>query len=87
LIGTLGFLCNLAFPDRRPSSLPRFITRTTLVLLAVVSLEEVAQAFIPVRSFDPVDWLADVIGLATGQALALTFLRTSTKKPLSQEGK
>jgi hypothetical protein len=85
LIGTLGFLCNLAFTDRRATSLPRFITRTTWVLLAVVSLEEIAQAFIPTRSFDPIDWLADMIGLAVGQTLALTILKFSSKEPHPRE--
>ncbi len=85
LIGTLGFLCNLAFPDRRALSLPRLITRTTWVLLAVVSLEEIAQAFIPTRSFDPIDWLADMIGLASGQTLALTILKFSSKEPQTRE--
>jgi VanZ family protein len=85
LFGTLAFLCNLAFPDRRPSPLPRFITRTTLVLLTVISAEEIAQAFIPFRSFDLIDWLADLIGLATGQTLALGILKTSAKKPIPLE--
>jgi VanZ family protein len=72
LFGTLALLCNLAFPNRRPSA---FITKTTLVLLAIISLEEISQAFIPGRTLDLSDWLADLLGLACGQTLALAMLR------------
>lgn len=70
LIGTLSLLCNLAFPSRRYAWLPRFITLTTLVLLVLLSLEELAQAFIPTRTCELFDWLADLAGLALGQAAA-----------------
>jgi VanZ family protein len=56
-----------------------------MVLLTVISAEEIAQAFIPFRSFDLIDWLADLIGLATGQTLALGILKTSAKKPIPLE--
>lgn len=86
LFGTLAFLCNLAFPVRRPSSLPRFITRTTLILLTVISAEEIARAFIPLRSFDPTDWLADLIVLAAGQTLALIILKKNDQETHSFGG-
>jgi hypothetical protein len=70
LIGTLSLLCNLAIPARPTAWLPRFITLTTLVLLILLSLEELAQAFIPTRNCDFFDWLADLAGLALGQAAA-----------------
>lgn len=78
LFGTLSFLCNLAFPNP-----PRgFITTTTLVLLVIISLEELSQAFIPGRTLDIFDWLADFTGLAIGQlaAHALSLLRKSPLK-------
>jgi len=77
LMGTLCLLCNLAFFPRylRFPRLP--VTRVTAVLLLLVTLEEISQAFIPTRNFDPLDLLADVAGLAIGQA-AGTFLRTRT---------
>lgn len=74
LFGTLSLLCNLAFPNRHPSRLPAFITKTTLVLLIIISLEEISQAFLPTRSPDLFDWLADLLGIACGQALALAIL-------------
>ncbi len=70
LVGALSFLCNLAFA-RRGSNRPRFITRTTWVLLLVLSLEELSQGFIPHRHLDLFDWLADLAGLAVGQILAM----------------
>lgn len=74
LIGTLSLLCNLAFSTRTPTGRFAFMTRTTLVLLVLLTLEEVSQAFIPTRSCDIFDWLADLAGLALGQTAAL-FLR------------
>jgi hypothetical protein len=70
LVGTLSFLCNLAF-GRRDGNRPRFITRTTWVLLVLLSLEELSQGFIPHRHLDLFDWLADLAGLAVGQILAM----------------
>ncbi|HSP41813.1 MAG TPA: VanZ family protein [Luteolibacter sp.] len=74
LFGTLSLLCNLAFPNRHPSRLPSWITKTTLILLIIVSLEEISQAFLPTRSLDLFDWLADLLGIACGQMLALAIL-------------
>lgn len=74
LIGMLSLLCNLAVSPRQYANLPRFITFTTLVLLVLLSLEELAQAFLPTRTCDFFDWLADLAGLALGQmgAIGLT---------------
>lgn len=74
LIGTLSLLCNLAIHPRPCAGLPRFITLTTLVLLVLLSLEELAQAFIPTRTCDLFDWLADLAGLALGQSAATGLL-------------
>ena len=71
LIGTLSLLCNLAFHPRHPGWLPRWITLVTLILLVILSGEEIAQAFIPHRTCDIFDWLADLAGLAAGQVTAL----------------
>jgi len=63
LIGTMSFLCNLAFPSRKL----RLVTMTTLVLLLALTLEELSQGFIKTRHLDLFDWLADLAGLAAGQ--------------------
>lgn len=71
LMTTMSFLCNLAFPSRRPDFLKRFFTVTTLVLLVLLSLEELSQGFIATRTLDFFDWLADLAGLCIGQFFAL----------------
>jgi hypothetical protein len=71
LMGTMSFLCNLAFPSRRPDFFKRFFTVTTLVLLALISAEELSQGFIATRTLDLLDWLADLAGLSIGQFFAL----------------
>ena len=68
LIGTMSFLCNLAFPSRKLAGL---ITVTTLILLIALSLEELSQGWIKGRHLDLFDWLADLVGLAIGQLLAM----------------
>lgn len=70
IFGIFGFLCNLAVPGFRLRFLPRFITPATFVLIVLISLEELSQAYIPVRSCDFFDWLADLTGLAIGQIAA-----------------
>lgn len=75
LMGGLSFLCNLAFPPRRRDSYRRFIPTTSLVILVIVSAEELTQAFIPTRTCDLFDWLADVVGITAGQLLAARLRR------------
>jgi hypothetical protein len=71
LVGTLSFLCNLAFFLKQPGWLPKAITRVTLILFAILTLEEIAQAFIPTRTCELGDWVANLIGLEAGQFAAL----------------
>lgn len=81
LMGTLCLLCNLAFPPRLLRFLPSFITRVTFILFVLVTLEELSQAFIPTRSCDPLDWLANITGLALGQITATAFLKFQKTAP------
>ena len=80
LFGTLGFLCNLALPRFRIRRLPRPVSAVTLVLLVLISLEELSQTFIPSRTCDLYDWLADVVGLAIGQNAASVLSHLILKK-------
>ncbi len=82
LFGTLCFLCNLAFPSRRFGYRPLFITKTTLVLLVIISLEELSQLFIASRHCDFLDWLSDLIGLAAGQTAADLYKHVFRKAKL-----
>ena len=75
LIGVLSFCCNLSFPSRQRSGIRRFVSTTTLVLLVLVTAEEIAQAYNPHRTCDLLDWLADLVGLGAGQAAAAWIRR------------
>ena len=75
LTGVLALLCNLAVPPGPSTRLTRFFTLTTLLLLLVLSLEELSQAFIPARTCDFFDWLADLAGLTLGQSAASKLRR------------
>lgn len=75
LIGTMSFLCNLAFYRQKPAFLPPFITTTSAVILVLLTAEELSQAFIKTRHLDLFDWLADLAGLGIGQFCAMKFRR------------
>jgi len=75
LVGTMAFLCNLAIPTRPRAWLPRFITLTTFVLLVLLTLDELSQAFIPTRTCDSFDWLANLVGLTLGQTAAAVLCK------------
>ena len=87
ITGTLSLLFNHAFPTRKLGRLTRFFTLSTLVLLVLLSIEEVAQAFIPSRTCDFFDWLADVVGLTSGQVVASALLRRCAKRSCDEAGR
>lgn len=76
LVGTLSLLFNFAFRLRQPAWFPRALTPVSLALLLVLTSEEISQAFVPSRTCDPFDWLADLLGLACGQWLANRWSRS-----------
>ncbi len=75
LASVLSLLCNLAFQRAQPSYLPRWITRTSLIILVIFTIDETSQAFIPTRTCDFFDWLANLTGLFIGQFCALKMRR------------
>jgi hypothetical protein len=81
LMGTLCLLCNMAFAPRRVRFLPARVTRVTFILFSVITLEELSQAFMPARTCDATDWLADLAGLALGQMAAMIIRKSLTKFP------
>lgn len=77
LFGILTWCLNFGFNYRRINLLSKkFFLGTTLVTVFVV-IEEFSQVFIPLRSFDLVDLLADAIGI-----IAFDFLSRKTGKKL-----
>jgi VanZ family protein len=75
LVGALSFICNLASARWKWNSLPRWITPATLILLLLLTGEEIAQAYQPHRTCDIFDWFADLAGLAAGQWLSVLVAR------------
>lgn len=69
LVGTLSFLLNLALDRRRAFASGDGILLGSLVLLVFMTLEEFSQAFIPCRSFDLLDGLANLVGVFCGEGL------------------
>ena len=70
LVGALSLLFNFAFRLRQPGWLPSVVTPVSFILLVLLTSEELSQAFIPSRTCDPFDWLADLLGIACGQWFA-----------------
>ena len=70
-MGTLSFIVTLAFPHWRWRVGRWSIPLTPLLVLAGVSFEELSQYFVPVRTLDITDWIADIIGIGLGGWLAL----------------
>lgn len=69
LVGTLSFLLNLLLAGRPAPGRFGPMMLGSLLLLAFMTLEEASQAFIPHRSFDLLDGLANVIGVFCGEGL------------------
>ena len=70
LMGMFSFLANLSLHCRSIRVLDRRIMIGTLVVLAIVVMEEFSQAFIATRHCDAADLVADVIGIVLGAAAA-----------------
>jgi VanZ family protein len=67
----------------RSAWLPAHGRRATLLVLVGVlvfaALDEWHQSFVPGRSADPLDWVADAIGAIAGTAFALRALHRSER--------
>ena len=66
LFGLLTVLTNVALGNRRVGNFPL----GTLLVIGFVFLEEVSQHFLPNRTFDIIDLLADGVGIMIGSAMA-----------------
>lgn len=61
LMGILSFILHLAFATKRVT--PLRLSRTALIMLAIVTLEECSQLFFANRSFSLLDLSADIAGI------------------------
>jgi VanZ family protein len=81
LVGTLSLLLNLTLKGK---SAPRPFSRLmlgTLVIAAIMTAEELSQAFFPARTLDLLDGLANLTGAALGQWAARFILRPNGRCP------
>jgi VanZ family protein len=78
LMGTLSFLVNLCLKARTFSIANLRLLVGSVVVAAIVSAEELSQAFNPNRTLSLGDWLADIAGIILfGQVAAYLVTRKS----------
>ncbi|MFZ4665511.1 MAG: VanZ family protein [Prochlorotrichaceae cyanobacterium] len=66
LMGILAFLCNLAWPVTHwqwKNSRILQISKASLIILTIVTLEEISQFFFPARTPSLIDLGADYVGI------------------------
>ena len=77
LFGLLALLLNWVLRFARFSIKGVSFYFASVLVLSVVSLEELSQLFIASRTFDLADLAADVVGVVTASVVARAFVRTS----------
>ena len=70
LVGTLSLLLNLALGRRKAPGRLGFAMLGSVIVLAVMSLEELSQIIVSTRTFDVFDWLANLAGTVVGEMMA-----------------
>ena len=74
LVGLLTLLTNLSFRNRKIAIGSRTWLLGSVLLLIVVTLEELSQALFPSRNLDPMDLVANYLGIFVfGQLAKLTM--------------
>lgn len=74
-MGMLALLLNLALACRVVRVAGRTFLIGTIVALTLITIEEISQRFIPYRTFDLVDLIADYSGVIIFSALAVVIRR------------
>jgi VanZ family protein len=84
LVGTLALLLNLTLRNRRLPAPLGMIQMGSGLVAVVMTIEEFSQLFLPTRSPDLLDWLANLTGAALAQfaATRLATLRAKRRKSL-----
>lgn len=83
LFGFLTFTANLAFRLRTGSLFGQPIYFGTAIVSLFVLIEEFSQAFLPSRTFDWLDLMADMVGITLFTVLSSTFGKTLKLKDKS----
>ena len=85
--GLLGLLFCRAYRSRWPAATGRFLARRAVLSAALFGLsDEIHQAFVPFRTADPWDVLADAVGAAFGVIFyfaLLSFLGSRAYRPIA----
>jgi VanZ family protein len=79
LMGIMSALANLAARGRRMHLGPMSFGLGTAIVAIVVVAEEISQLWIPGRTFDLLDLVADFLGIVCGEILAAHHRRTIRK--------
>ncbi len=77
LMGMMSALANLAAQGRQIRLGPISFGLGTVIVAAVVVAEEISQVWVPGRTFDLFDLLADFLGIVCGAILAARYRRCS----------
>lgn len=85
--GLLGILFCRAYRSFRPNASGWATANVGLLSTSVYGFtDEVHQAFVPTRSADPYDWLADTFGGLLGVAAYLLFLHVVSRRKQQPRG-
>lgn len=80
LIGMLALLINCAFRTRRVRFGPVAMHRATIVVAALVTIEECSQLWVPNRSFSLSDLAANWAGIVVFGEMVLRVVRWSLRR-------
>ncbi len=82
--GVLAFLLNLTFlvQEKKKLTVQKAFLVTIITCSVYGALDEIHQIFIPGRSAELLDLLADVIGAVTGAIIVLYIARKSSYNPV-----
>lgn len=88
LMGVFSFLVNLALENRNLQIGNFRYLLGSLIVSAIVTLEEISQIYIRVRSFDVTDLLADYLGIFLfGELARFVYQKGKSRKQASRFGK
>lgn len=65
ILGTLTFLVTYAFPKSKMMGQQQ-LPLAPLIILTLITIEELSQGFIPGRTLSIIDWLANFSGIMVG---------------------
>ena len=75
LMGSMAFLLNITLRQRRVNFAGMSVLLGSLIVMLVVTVEEFSQLWLPLRTFDWGDLLADYLGIAVlGNGISLLQL-------------